>query len=156
MLYRVPCVISTEKSVEVHANCAEEARKEVDRLFHGTVCVHPTNAPYVIEPILVGDEVFVYLPGFDDEYRFESSFDHEDDIATAKVTAIGQEYYWVDLIDREADKDLKIPRDFVSRSELQLIAQVVSVQRDRARSLMLEWDDILKKEKERILCQCTK
>lgn len=156
MLYRVPCIISTEKSVEVHADNAEEARKEVDRLFCGTVCVHPTNAPYVIEPISVGDEVFVYLPGFDDEYRFESSFDHEDDIAVAKVTGIGPLYYEVDLIDREADKDLVIRKDFVSRSELQLIAQVVSVQRDRARSLMLEWDDILKKEKERILCQCTK
>lgn len=156
MLYGVPCIISTEKLVDVHADNAEEARKEVDRLFRGTVLVNLKSNPYVIEPISVGDEVFVYLPGFDDEYRFASSFDHEDDIAAAKVTAIGPGYYWVDLIDREADKDLKIPRDFVSRSELQLIAQVVAVQRDRARSLMLEWDDILKKEKERILCQCTK
>ena len=156
MLYRVPCIISAEKSVEVYANNAEEARKEVDRLFRGTVCIHPTAAPYVIEPILVGDEVFVYLPGFDGEYIFESSFDHEDDVCVAKVTAIGPVHYKVDLIDREADKDLTIRKDFVARSELQLIAQVVSVQRDRARSLMLEWDDILKKEKERIVCQCTK
>lgn len=156
MLYRVPCIISTEKSVEVYANCAEEARKEVDRLFRGTVCIHPTSDPYVIEPISVGDEVFVYLPGFDASYLFEYSFDHEYDVCAAKVTAVGPLYYKVDLIDREGDKDLEIRRDFVSRSELQLIAQVVSVQRDRARSFMLDWDDILKKEKERIVCQCTK
>lgn len=156
MLYRVPCIISTETSVEVHANSAAEAREEVDRLFRGAVCVHPMTVPYVIEPISVGDEVLVYLPGFDEEYMAVNSFDHEDDICAAKVTAVGPLYYKADLIDRESDGDLKICRDFVSRSELQLIAQVASVQRGRARNLMLEWDDILKKEKERIVCQCTK